>query len=148
MHNLLDKVRLLAPQHFDSLRSLGANSLQTVYTFSMWHVYILLCEDSSLYTGISDDPDARFEVHKSGKGSKYTRSHKPTKQIYLEEVASRSEALKRELEIKSWTREKKIRELGLKTALTPPARARHSRAGPTLSRSSNRRGRKKRVRST
>lgn len=77
----------------------------------MWFVYILLCEDNSLYTGISDDPDARFQVHKSGKGSKYTRSHKPVKRVHLEEVASRSEALKRELEIKSWPRNRKIREL-------------------------------------
>ncbi len=103
----------------------------------MWFVYILLCEDSSLYAGISDDPEARLEVHLKGKGGKYTRSHKPVKRVYLEEVISRSEALKREFEIKSWSREKKIRELGLKIALTP-----------TLSRSSNRRGRKKRTLST
>lgn len=80
----------------------------------MWFVYILLCEDNSLYTGISDDPDSRLEVHKSGKGSKYTRSHKPVKRIYLEKVNSKSEALKREIEIKSWQRKQKIRNLGLK----------------------------------
>lgn len=80
----------------------------------MWFVYVLLCEDMSLYTGISDDPDARFRVHKEGKGSKYTRSHKPVRCIYLEEHLSKSLALKREYKIKSWNRDRKIRELGLK----------------------------------
>jgi putative endonuclease len=80
----------------------------------MWFVYILLCEDSSLYTGISDDVLARFEAHRSGKGSKYTRSHKPIKIVYQEQLSSKSLALKRELEIKSWPRNRKIRELNLK----------------------------------
>jgi len=47
--------------------------------------------------------------HQNGKGGRYTRLHKPIKRVYLEEVGSKSDALKRELQIKGWTREKKVR---------------------------------------
>ena len=81
---------------------------------SPWYVYILLCSDSSFYTGISNNPDLRLKDHISGKGARFTRLHKPVKRIYLELVGSRSSALKRELAIKSWTREKKIKTLKLR----------------------------------
>lgn len=74
----------------------------------MYHVYILLCEDKSLYTGITTDVTRRFKEHRAGTGGHYTRSHKPKKILYEEEVATRSAALKREAEIKSWPREKKM----------------------------------------
>lgn len=73
----------------------------------MWYVYILLCEDGSFYTGYSNNPQKRFSDHKNGKGGHYTRSHKPIKQIYLEKLSTKSEALKRERQIKSWSRSKK-----------------------------------------
>ncbi len=79
----------------------------------MWCVYILLCSDNSLYTGSTNDLDKRFLTHSSGKGGKYTRSHKPLKIVHTEEFVTKSEALKREIEIKSWTRIKKISELNL-----------------------------------
>ncbi|MEK7571490.1 MAG: GIY-YIG nuclease family protein [Patescibacteria group bacterium] len=78
-----------------------------------WFVYILLCRDTSLYTGASPDPEERFLTHQKGKGSKYTRSHPPLKLVYQEACGTHSNALKRELEIKSWSREKKITQLGL-----------------------------------
>jgi len=83
------------------------------YSEFMYYVYILLCSDNSLYTGISNNPDQRFRDHVSGKGGRYTRLHKPVKRVYLEEIGTRSEALKREFQIKSWTREQKIRTLKL-----------------------------------
>ena len=79
----------------------------------MWFVYILLCEDNSLYTGSTNNLEKRFLDHKNGKGGKYTRSHKPLKLIYTEEFKTRSESLKREIEIKSWSRERKIQGLKL-----------------------------------
>lgn len=79
----------------------------------MWFVYILLCSDNSLYTGISDDPKQRFLDHQQGKGGKYTRSFKPIKIIYTEKLSSKNEALKRELEIKGWNRGQKIKNLRL-----------------------------------
>lgn len=81
----------------------------------MWFIYILLCEDGSLYTGCSNNIEQRFSDHKNGKGGRYTRSHKPIKIIYQEKSPTHSEALKRESEIKSWNREKKIKILKLFT---------------------------------
>jgi putative endonuclease len=80
----------------------------------MWHVYILLCSDKSLYTGATNNLEKRFLSHQNGKGAAYTRSHKPLKIVYSEEFGTKSEALKREIEIKSWSREKKITALQLK----------------------------------
>jgi len=72
-----------------------------------WFVYILECEDKSFYTGITNDVQRRFNEHKSGKGGKYTNSHKPIKIIFTEEIDNKSEALKREYQIKSLSRENK-----------------------------------------
>jgi putative endonuclease len=74
----------------------------------MYYVYILRCEDKSFYTGITTDVERRFKEHCVGTGGNYTRSHKPEKIIYSEKAATRSDALKREVEIKSWSREKKM----------------------------------------
>lgn len=75
----------------------------------MWFVYILLCEDGSLYTGITNDPKKRLADHKAGKGGHYTKSHGAKKIVYIEEATDRSAALKREAEIKSWPRSEKER---------------------------------------
>ncbi len=79
----------------------------------MWFVYILLCKDGSFYAGSTNNLEKRFLEHQSGKGGRYTSSHKPIKLIYKEQFATQSEALKRELEIKSWSKNKKIRLLKL-----------------------------------
>ena len=80
----------------------------------MYFVYILLCEDDSLYTGYSNNPQKRFLDHKNGKGGRYTRLHKPVKIVYLEQLPNKSMALKRELQIKGWSHNKKIKILKLK----------------------------------
>ena len=79
----------------------------------MWFVYVLLCKDGTFYTGSTNNLEKRFAEHKSGKGGRYTRSHKPIKIIYKEKLATQSEALKREGEIKSWSRTTKIKNLNL-----------------------------------
>ena len=79
----------------------------------MWFVYILLCVDNSLYTGITNNLEKRFLAHQSGKGSKYTRSHKPLRILYQEKLPGKSEALKREKQIKKLGREDKINILNL-----------------------------------
>ncbi len=79
----------------------------------MWFVYLLLCEDGSLYTGSTNDVEKRFKAHLVGKGGRYTSSHKPVKIVYREELGSKSLALKREIEIKSWSRKNKIIKLNL-----------------------------------
>jgi putative endonuclease len=72
-----------------------------------YFLYILLCQDGSLYTGITTDLKRRFLEHKNGKGGGYTRAHPPKKLVYSEKKKDRSAALKREAEIKSWPRAKK-----------------------------------------
>lgn len=79
----------------------------------MWFVYVLICEDKSFYTGSTNNLKKRFFDHKNGRGGRYTRSHKPMEIIYSEEFSGKSAALKREAEIKSWKRGKKIRDLKL-----------------------------------
>ncbi len=78
-----------------------------------YFLYILLCADNSLYTGTTNDIIKRLQTHASGKGSKYVRSHLPVKLIYQEEFLDKISALSREWEIKSWSREQKIKLLNL-----------------------------------
>lgn len=80
----------------------------------MYYLYILLCNDNSLYTGITNDVENRLEMHRTGKGSKYVRSRLPFKHIHTENLKDKSEALKREIEIKKMSREEKIKRLSLK----------------------------------
>ena len=72
-----------------------------------YFLYILECADGSLYTGITTDVARRFEEHKTGKGAHYTRSHKPVRVAYSEPCGNRSDAQKREAEIKKWPSQKK-----------------------------------------
>jgi len=76
---------------------------------SNWFLYILKCGDDSLYTGITNNVEKRLEAHNSGKGAKYTRGRLPLEIVYKEVLASKSDALKREIEVKSLTRQEKER---------------------------------------
>lgn len=73
-----------------------------------YFVYLIECEDKSIYTGITTDVTRRFNEHKNGKGGHYTSSRRAVKVLYTEQFRTRSKALKREFEIKSWTHEKKL----------------------------------------
>ena len=72
-----------------------------------WCVYMLLCDDNTIYTGITNDLKKRFENHISGKGAKYLRGRKPLEIVYTENFQNRSMATKREIEIKKLNRRKK-----------------------------------------
>ena len=73
-----------------------------------WYVYMVRCNDGTLYTGITNDLEKRIEAHNSGKdGARYTRSRRPVKLVYSEEVDSKSTAAKLEYKIKKMTRAKK-----------------------------------------
>ena len=74
----------------------------------VWKLYILLCGDGTLYTGITVDVEHRFAMHQSGKGAKYTRGRGPLELKYVEACGSHSEALQRELAVKRLTRQKKL----------------------------------------
>ncbi len=66
-------------------------------------------QDNTLYCGIARDVQKRFQEHLSGKGAKYTRSHKPVKIVYIKEFESRSEAQKEEYRIKHLSKEEKLK---------------------------------------
>lgn len=72
-----------------------------------YFVYMLVCEDGSFYLGSTINVDKRFQVHLSGKGASYTRSHKPVKVVYQEELLDKGSALRREHELKQLTHAKK-----------------------------------------
>ena len=74
----------------------------------MWYVYIIKCSDGSLYTGVTTDIKRRLGDHNVGKGASYTRARTPVSLAHNENYPSRSRALKREAEIKSWPRDKKL----------------------------------------
>ena len=74
----------------------------------MYYVYLLQCGDRSIYTGITTDVERRFKEHQSGIGGKYTRAKKAVKVLYTERFKTRSEASKREAELKRWSRKKKL----------------------------------------
>ena len=69
-----------------------------------WHVYIILCSDDSLYTGITTDMERRFHQHATGRGARYFRGRRPERIIYQEGGHTRSTASRREAEIKGMTR--------------------------------------------
>ena len=80
----------------------------------IWFVYLLRCRDDTLYCGITSDLEKRLEQHRSGKGAKYTRGRGPLELVYQEEVASHSEALKREIAIKRLSRQEKLQLISSK----------------------------------
>ncbi|HTH94884.1 MAG TPA: GIY-YIG nuclease family protein [Rhodocyclaceae bacterium] len=66
----------------------------------VWYLYLIECENGSLYTGITTDVERRYAAHVAGKGARYTRMHKPVRLVGFVQCASKSAALKAELAIK------------------------------------------------
>ena len=95
-----------------------------------WVVYILQSSTTGkLYTGMSNDVLRRLGVHNAGKGAKFTKSGRPWRLAYVEIVASKSDALKREHAIKQMSRARKLRlaqALGSGRAAPPQAAAQDS----------------------
>lgn len=73
-----------------------------------YYVYILKCNDETLYTGYTDNPERRLQVHNAGKGAKYTRSRLPVELVYQEAQPDKSAALRREAAIKRLSRAQKL----------------------------------------
>jgi putative endonuclease len=86
---------------------------------SSWRVYLLKCCDDSLYCGISNDLEKRLKQHcgEIKGGAKYTLSRKPCILVYQERAENRSEALKREAEIKKMARPTKLALINSKGCL-------------------------------
>jgi putative endonuclease len=82
-----------------------------------WYIYILRCRDNSLYTGVTTDCERRLHEHNhTVRGAKYTRARRPVALAYQEEAVSRSEAQRREAQIKRLSASRKEALL----AATPP----------------------------
>ena len=73
----------------------------------MYYVYILRCADDSFYVGSAQDVDARVKAHNDGRGAAYTFRHGPVDLVYSEAFPSEDEAVRRERQLKRWTRAKK-----------------------------------------
>ena len=73
----------------------------------MWYVYILECEDGSLYTGVTTDLERRLKEHHA-KTTHYTGYNPPRRIAHTEQFSTKTEAIEREAQIKGWTRRKKL----------------------------------------
>ena len=80
-----------------------------------YYVYVLVCENGSFYTGYTRNVEVRFRLHKKGKGAKYVRTHPPEKVVYVEKFETRSNAMKRERQIKRLTHAEKQKLVNSKT---------------------------------
>lgn len=73
-----------------------------------WFIYIIRCKDDLLYTGITKDLKRRMREHNSGNGCRFTKYRAPVTLLHSEKAKTRSGALKREAQIKSLPRLKKL----------------------------------------
>ncbi len=69
---------------------------------SMWYIYILLCDQKTFYVGITDDLKRRVKQHKS-KYSRYTKRFSDVRLVYFEKYQTRTQAEKREIQLKNWS---------------------------------------------
>lgn len=69
-------------------------------TAKPWFLYLIECQDGSIYTGITVDVAARYETHRRGRGARYTRIHPPIRILLTREYPDRSTALKAEHQMK------------------------------------------------
>ncbi len=74
-----------------------------------WQVYIIVCTDESLYTGITNDLPRRLTQHGRKRGAKYFRARRPLRVVYLEQGHTRRSASRREAAIKKLTRAGKLK---------------------------------------
>jgi len=76
-----------------------------------WVVYLLLCEGDRLYTGITNDLDARMKAHREARGAAFTKAFPPKELMHARAVADRSAALRLEAAIKKLPRARKLAAL-------------------------------------
>lgn len=74
----------------------------------MWYVYLIRCDNESIYTGVTQNLERRFREHRTSQGAKHTRENKAIELSRSEVHSSQEEALKRERQIKGWRKEKKL----------------------------------------
>lgn len=85
-----------------------------------YYTYILKCSDNTYYTGYTTDLKKRIETHNEKKGAKYTRGRTPVTLMYYEEFETKSEALKREAQIKKLSLPQKLKLMSSKVVVNNP----------------------------
>jgi putative endonuclease len=74
-----------------------------------WTVYIIRCDDNTLYTGVTTELERRFQEHlDQPRGAKYFNGRDPVEVVYSEPGHTRSSACKREAAIKKLRRDEKL----------------------------------------
>ena len=79
------------------------------------YVYILRCKDNTLYTGWTNNLENRVKMHNLGMGAKYTRGRRPCTLLYFETFSTKEEAMRREYEIKHFSKVEKENLIKLKS---------------------------------
>ena len=72
-----------------------------------YYFYLARCSNGALYSGFCKNRKEREATHNAGKGAKYTRAHRPVKIIYSEIFDTQTEAMRREAQVKKWSKIKK-----------------------------------------
>jgi predicted GIY-YIG superfamily endonuclease len=73
-----------------------------------WFCYMLRCSDGSLYIGMTNDVLKRVEKHNQGLGPEFTKQRRPVDLIWSEKSMGQHAAAQREIELKGWSRKKKL----------------------------------------
>ncbi len=84
-----------------------SNALNEIEGLMKYYTYILLCERNKYYVGHSKDVDERLKRHLNNTGAKFTSQNKPIKILWKQDFDTEIEAIRREMQIKGWSRAKK-----------------------------------------
>jgi putative endonuclease len=103
-------------------------------TVSRFSVYLIRCNDGSLYAGITTDLERRLREHNAGRGAAYTRSRRPVRLVYDEPAGDRSTALRREAALRRLDRREKLALVRGAKRPRPRDRQRKDRKDPAGSR--------------
>ena len=83
----------------------------------MWHLYLIRCNDGSLYTGITTDVQRRLTDHQNSRGARRLRGRGPLELVFSQQIGDRSLAQQLEWQIKRWSKTEKERLVRGETAL-------------------------------
>lgn len=80
----------------------------------MNYMYMVRCADGTLYTGWTNCLEKRVKAHNGGKyGARYTRAKRPVELVYFEGFSTKEEAMRREYEVKTFSRREKLKLMDL-----------------------------------
>jgi putative endonuclease len=82
-----------------------------------WFCYMVKCSDGVFYVGISNDVVERVEEHNRGFGPRFTKARRPVELIWSQSLSDIFAARRREIELKGWSRPKKLRLINEKTGI-------------------------------